>query len=127
MAPLPVVDVCGRRDDTLQLIGPDGRAVTLLPLALTTVLEERAGVYDFQLCQLDDHRLQLRLGPAAVAAGESCRRVLLDYARTQGLGNLRVQLRAAAELPHGRSGKQMRVVAGPSTDSRQAASAASSS
>jgi phenylacetate-CoA ligase len=123
-SPLPVVDVCGRRDDALQMRGPDGRAVTLLPLALTTVLEERAGVYDFQLRQLDDRSLQLRLGPAAAAAGETCRRVLLDFARAQGLGTLRVQWRAAAELPHGRSGKLPRVVACHPPESPQAASAA---
>jgi phenylacetate-coenzyme A ligase PaaK-like adenylate-forming protein len=123
-SPLPVIDVCGRRDDALQLRGADGRAVTLLPLALTTVLEDRAGVYDFQLCQIDERTLQLRLGPAAAAAGETCRRVLLDFARVQGLGALRVQLRAAAELPHGRSGKLMRVVACHATPSRPPASAA---
>lgn len=123
-SPLPVIDVCGRRDDALHLRGPDGRVITLLPLALTTVLEERAGVYDFQLRQVDERTLQLRLGPAAAAAGETGRRALLDFARAQGLGGLRVQLRAAAELPRGRSGKQMRVVACRPSESRLPATAA---
>jgi len=126
-SPLPVVDVCGRRDDALRLRAPDGRTVTLLPLALTTVLEERAGVYDFQLRQLGERSLVLHLGPAAAAAGETCRQVLLDFAHAQGLGTLQVQWRGAAELRHGRSGKQPRVVACSPKDSRQAASAARSS
>ncbi|MGS0758893.1 phenylacetate--CoA ligase family protein, partial [Roseateles sp. GG27B] len=42
---LPVVEVQGRRDDALSVPGLDGHAVTLLPLALSTVLEDGAGLF----------------------------------------------------------------------------------
>ena len=45
---LPVIDVAGRHDDSLKFHGLDGKSVTLLPLALTTVLEEQAGIFNFR-------------------------------------------------------------------------------
>ncbi|HSO44176.1 MAG TPA: phenylacetate--CoA ligase family protein, partial [Rhodoferax sp.] len=58
---LPVIEVLGRRDDAMVMAGRYGQPVTLLPLALTTVLEDEAGVFDFHLCQRDDRTLVLRL------------------------------------------------------------------
>jgi phenylacetate-CoA ligase len=48
-----VIEVQGRRDDTCMLRGRHGHPVALLPLALSTVLEEQAGLFDFQVCQKD--------------------------------------------------------------------------
>ncbi|HSC63690.1 MAG TPA: AMP-binding protein, partial [Caldimonas sp.] len=48
---LPVIDVSGRCDDTLQF-GAGSRAVHVLALAISTVLEEEAGLFDFQLVQV---------------------------------------------------------------------------
>lgn len=73
--------------------GDHGQLVTLRPLALTTVLEEQASVFDFQLRQTSDHTLVLRLGLHGVAAEEAmarCRSVLHSFAASQGLGALRV-------------------------------------
>jgi len=50
-SPLPALHVQGRRDDTVWLQGDDGRGVALLPLAVTTVIEEGSGVWRFQLQQ----------------------------------------------------------------------------
>ena len=47
---LPVIDVSGRCDATLRL-GAARHSVQVLPLALSTVLEEEAGLFDFQLIQ----------------------------------------------------------------------------
>jgi phenylacetate-CoA ligase len=113
---LPVVEVQGRRDDVLVVPGRDGRPVTLLPLALTTLLEDEAGVFDFQLQQLDAGDWRLTLGPGAPRsrmARERCRRVLADFAAAQGAADLRIVTRGAAALPLGRSGKLQRVVAAP--------------
>ena len=52
-SPLPVTEVQGRQDDALLMTVKRGQTVTLLPLALVSVLEEHAGVYDFQLRQKD--------------------------------------------------------------------------
>ena len=50
-SPLPVIRVQGRQDDALHMAGRGGRPVTLLPMALSTVLEDDAGVFDFYLRQ----------------------------------------------------------------------------
>jgi len=111
---LPVIEVQGRRDDPLLMAGLDGHLVTLLPLALTTVLEDDAGVFDFQLRQQDDHTLVLRLDPHgadAAAAAARCRNALEKFAVTQGLTRLRVRTELGRPVTRGRSGKPQRVVA----------------
>lgn len=111
---LPVVEVQGRRDDSLVMAGQDGRPITLLPLALTTVLEEDAGVFDFQLRQQDDHTLVLRLhlhGTDAASSEARCRSALEQFALAQGLVGLRVLTELGQPVPRGRSGKPKRVVA----------------
>ncbi|TXC65352.1 phenylacetate--CoA ligase family protein [Piscinibacter aquaticus] len=60
-SPLPVVEVQGRSDDVLTLKDGRGRVVRLLPLALVSVLEEQAGVFDFQLVQTGPRSLRLDL------------------------------------------------------------------
>lgn len=111
---LPVIEVQGRRDDPLVMAGRDGQPVTLLPMALTTVLEDEAGVFDFQLRQRDDHTLVLGLdlhGPEATAVAARCRAVLKNFAVTQGLGPIHVVVELESALSRGRSGKAQRVVA----------------
>lgn len=111
---LPVIEVRGRRDDPLLMAGQDGRLVTLLPLALTTLLEDDAGVFDFQLRQQDDHTLVLRLDPHgadAPAAAARCRNALEKFAVTQGLARLRVRTELGRPVTRGRSGKPQRIVA----------------
>jgi phenylacetate-CoA ligase len=110
---LPAIEVLGRQDDALQMRGVGGRRVTLLPLALSTVLEEEAGVFDFQVRQIDARTLSLQLGGLAAADPERrrrCHAVLLAFAQAQGVRGLRVVDRAGARLPRGRSGKLCRVV-----------------
>jgi phenylacetate-coenzyme A ligase PaaK-like adenylate-forming protein len=113
---LPVLQVQGRRDDALTLPGRDGRPVTLLPLALSTVLEDQAGVFDFQLRQHAPAACCLLLGPGAAATPAlraRCRQVLGDFAAAQGAAGLRVSVRQVAALPTGTSGKRKRIVALP--------------
>lgn len=111
---LPVIEVLGRRDDALLMAGRTGQAVTLLPMALTTVLEDEAGVFDFHLRQLDDHTLALWL-PLQGAEGEKalarCRLELNKFALAQELQPIRVMGELGQTMPRGRSGKAQRVVA----------------
>ena len=112
---LPVIEVEGRCDDPLVMAGRDGQAVTLLPLALTTVLEDVAGVFDFQLIQRDHHTLVLRLdlsGPQAGTAVARCRAALKSFAATQGLAPIRIVAELGKPVSKGRSGKAQRIVAG---------------
>jgi len=110
---LPVIEVQGRRDDTLLVAGRHGHAVALLPLALSTVLEEEAGLFDFQVCQMDSQTLLLRLpqsgedGRAALARG---RKALQAFARTLGSVALKVKGELGCQVPRGRSGKACRIL-----------------
>jgi len=112
-SPLPVIEVQGRRDDTLHVEGYHGQSVPLLPLAVSTVLEEQAGLFDFQVCQKDARTLQLRLpqsgseGRAALAMG---RKALQEYARAQGSMPLNVKGVLGCQVPRGRSGKSCRIL-----------------
>jgi phenylacetate-coenzyme A ligase PaaK-like adenylate-forming protein len=111
---LPVIDVQGRRDDVLVVAGRHGDPVTLLPLALTTLLEDDAGVFDFQLQQLAGGSWRLTLGPGANAsntAAERCKRVLAEFAVAQGAVKPRIVTHRVDALPQGRSGKVKRIVA----------------
>lgn len=113
-SPLPVIEVQGRQDDPLHMAGHDGRSVTLLPLALSTVLEDEAGVFDFHLRQQDDHTLVLRLaltGEEGQAAMARCCDALKAFAKAQGLPRLRVLQELGVPVPRGRSGKACRIVA----------------
>lgn len=112
-SPLPVIEVLGRGDAPLVMAGRGGRSVTLLPLALTTVLEDQAGVFDFQLRQRDAHTLVLRLdlqGGDGAAAMARCRAALSDFAAVQGLQPIRL-IEELGQVPRGRSGKTCRVLA----------------
>ena len=109
---LPVIEVQGRQDDALHLRGARGQWVTLLPMALSTVLEDEAGVFDFQLCQHDARTLVLRLGAAEEKGGWArCREVLQRYAAQQGATALRLRHDPDTPPQRGRSGKVQRVVA----------------
>lgn len=57
----PAVRVEGRTGDVVSFRAPDGRAVTVLPLALGTVIEETAGVRRFQAIRTGPGTLTVRL------------------------------------------------------------------
>jgi phenylacetate-CoA ligase len=114
---LPAIEVQGRAGDVFTLHDARGHAVHLSPLALTTVLEDEAGLFDFQLRQSSPRRLELDLygrgngdveaRDAAVRAGTVLRRFLGQ----RGLGTTRVQCHSRRQAAtRGRSGKQERVV-----------------
>jgi len=113
-SPLPVISVSGRRDEPLVLRGRRGVPVTLLPMALSTVIEDEAGVFDFQIEQIDAQRLVLRLplaGEAADAAFARCRAAIQAWALRQGVEGLELREEAACPVPRGASGKAHRIVA----------------
>lgn len=113
---LPRIDVQGRVDDTLRLVAPDGRAVCVLPLAISTVLEDEAGLFDFQLVQQGPRELLLRTGMCGPAARQQ-----LQYARTilgaflagQGVPGVRIRCHCNEAGHVGRSGKVQRILASP--------------
>jgi len=111
---LPVIEVEGRCEDTLRL-GDDGAgSVQLLPLALTTVIEDGAGLFDFQLVQQGPRDLLMRTGLQGVEAEVALRkahRALSDFLRSQGVTGVQIECHAGEPGRAGRSGKVPRVVA----------------
>jgi putative adenylate-forming enzyme len=95
-SPLPAIQVEGRRDDIVSLTGADGRVVRLLPLALSTVVEEAAGLHRFQILQTAADSLALRLDPDEAAdphaAWAAASRGLREYLARQSLANVTVAL-----------------------------------
>ncbi len=109
---LPIVEVHGRDDETLGVDVRAGERVHLAPLALVTVLEDEARVFDFELCQTAPATLRLTLygcdaRPERVAAA---RTALQGWLRQQGLGAVRLQCGVCTDgEARGRSGKRLRV------------------
>ena len=114
-SPLPTMEVGGRRDDVLRVpsLRRKGETVSLLPMALCTVVEEQCGLFDFQLQQRDTHTLVLRVpheGDEARAVIDRCRDALQDFATAQGAEPIRVLGEAGVVVPRGRSGKACRML-----------------
>lgn len=110
---LPVIEVNGRCDDTLQLGTRGSHVVRVLPLALSTVLEEDAGLFDFQLVQKGERELSLSTaarGKAASASLQRGRSVLGAFLREQGAGAIRIRCCSGQAPRLGRSGKLQRVI-----------------
>lgn len=106
---LPALRVEGRCDDTLRLEREDGGIERVAPLALCTVIEERAGVYHFQIVQEGGRRLVLHVdghGPQAAHHAERC---LNEYLAELGAGDVSVRVDPSPPLPEARSGKLRRV------------------
>jgi phenylacetate-CoA ligase len=112
-SPLPAIRVEGRCDDVIALNDAAGRQVKLVPLALTTVLEDHAGVFRFQLLQASETGLILHLDPHVGDADtvQRCRQTLGRFLRTQGLPNVRLDIEQRTLQRHPVSGKLRRVVA----------------
>ena len=114
---LPVIEVQGRSDDPLLLRAPGRREVRVLPLALTTVLEDEAGLFDFQLEQQGPHDLRLQTpmkGEPAEASLRRSRTVLQAFLALQGVPGVRIHCRSGQPSRRGRSGKIQRII-GPTS------------
>lgn len=113
---LPVIEVQGRSADTLTLRDTHDRAVTILPLALETAIEEGAQVTQFQVIGRRGGDLELRFEAAVPdprAAFAGCHAAIDDFLRQHGVAPTRVRYSRAAPR-HGRcSGKLQRVISAP--------------
>ncbi|MES2090994.1 MAG: AMP-binding protein [Pseudomonadota bacterium] len=111
---LPVIEVQGRSDDTLRLGRPGEKAVSVLPLAFSTVLEEGAGLFDFQIVQQGPSELLLSTGmrgEAAIGIVQRAGVVLAAFLAQQGLPDVTIHCLSDHPARQGRSGKIQRVVA----------------
>lgn len=110
----PAFTVEGRCDDTLRLRDAQDREVRLLPMALTTALEEGADIHRFQVVQTEARALVLRLDldresdPRSVS--DRATQVLAHYLRSQGLDQVRLQVEHDPLACDERSGKLRQVL-----------------
>jgi phenylacetate-CoA ligase len=85
--------------------------VKLLPLAVTTVLEDEADVYRFQLCQSGATALTLHLDSLSDYTGSRCREALEQFLYTHGLPNVQLAIQEHPLQRSPVSGKLQRIVA----------------
>ncbi|MBK6470092.1 MAG: phenylacetate--CoA ligase family protein [Betaproteobacteria bacterium] len=125
----PAIEVQGRADDTLVLPAAGGRRAVLLPLALETVIEEAGGVTQFQLLQLNDHTLELRLAPGSpgsplaadpAAACARCTAALQNFLQQHGVQGVHILRGHQGPCADALSGKLRRVIALPGSPSTPA-------
>ena len=112
-SPLPVIEVRGRSDDTLHIRARSGDELQLLPLALSTVIEEGADLYDFQLVQRGPSELSLSTAGHGAEASRSVQRarsVLAAFLHDQGAADVDIQCHCGRAPRVERSGKRQRVI-----------------
>ena len=110
---LPLIEVDGRDDDTLRLGDAPATSVSVLSLALSTVLEEETGLFDFQLVQQGPCELLLRTGlrgKDAISTLQRAQAALMAFLASQGVGHVQVHCRSGEPGRRGRSGKVQRVM-----------------
>ena len=108
-SPLPAIRLEGRSDAPLEMRTARGTRVRLVPLALSTVVEEAAGERRFQIVQTGDESIRVRFdaGDAAERArvwGKASR-ALEGYLASQSLANVAVALDRRPPRLDERSGK----------------------
>jgi phenylacetate-coenzyme A ligase PaaK-like adenylate-forming protein len=107
---LPAIQVQGRCDDILRFAARGRPPVRVLPLVLTTVLEEQARVREFQAIQHAARRLEIRLGAADRDAGARVRAALGAYLAAQGVTRVTIDVNGEPPMASARSGKLRRVL-----------------
>jgi hypothetical protein len=109
----PAIRVEGRCDDIVRLCSGAASQVTLLPLALTMVLEDEASVHQFQLVQVSPTALVLRLDPKITGSDAigRCRDSLGHYLQGQGVPNVTLNVERSRLQRRPVNGKLRRVVA----------------
>jgi phenylacetate-coenzyme A ligase PaaK-like adenylate-forming protein len=111
--PLPALRVEGRHDDVLQLPSAGGKPITIVPLAIESVIEDRAGVHQFQLEQRPGNTLSIRLNAPPQRtpndAWRSVRRCLREFLDAHGAHATRIVFDPAAPIANRASGKLRRV------------------
>jgi phenylacetate-CoA ligase len=113
---LPSIEVAGRNDDMMWLGAPGQAAVCVLPLAISSVLDDEVGLSDFQLVQQGPQDVLLRTGMRGQVSAETLRRAnqaLAAFFERLGVHGMRIHCRSGEPAQTGASGKQPRVIALP--------------
>jgi phenylacetate-coenzyme A ligase PaaK-like adenylate-forming protein len=116
-SPFPVLRLEGRADEVIRLQRADGQSVDLLPVALTTLIEECVASRPFQVVRTGANMLNLRIEGTGEDDGgalwnRACR-ALREYLEAQDLSNVSIQRDARPVAVNARSGKLQRIVSRP--------------
>jgi phenylacetate-coenzyme A ligase PaaK-like adenylate-forming protein len=112
-SPLPVVDVRGRCDEPLRVSARSGGELSIVPLAICTVLEEEAGLFDFQVIQQRPGELSLSTPERGIEGRrrlQRAREALDAFLSGQGAGHVRIHCSNGRAPRRSRSGKLQRIV-----------------
>lgn len=101
----PRVRVDGRRDEILRFADAKGERIPVMPLALSTAIEEGAGVHRFQVEQTGPRRAHLRVEGGGEKTLAKARKALVAWLETQGLPGIAVTAQAGRLAAHPVSGK----------------------
>ena len=111
---LPTVQVEGRTNDVLTFESRDHQSISVLPLALASVIEETPGVHRFQAIGTGPTSLSLRLetepGAAADAVWQDLDQRIEGFLTELGVAGVSIEHSADAPQPDPRSGKLRQVV-----------------
>ena len=111
-SPFPAVTIEGRSGDLVSFGAPDGRTVTVVPLALGTVIEGTAGVRRFQAIRTGPQTLRLRLEVSPGADRAQVQKAVEDrlgsFFAAQGAGPVTIE--HAEEPPRTDRGGKFRQV-----------------
>lgn len=113
---LPCIEVAGRNDEMMWLGGPGQAAVCVLPLAISSVLDDEVGLSDFQLVQQGPQDLLLRTGMRGQVSADTLKRAnlaLVAFFERMGVQGVRIHCRSGEPAQTGASGKLPRVMALP--------------
>jgi len=113
-SPMPALEVQGRCDEILRLPGRDGTPRHVLPMALTTVIEEASDVHRFQVVHDGGRTLRLRMphGPsdARTRAFDDAARATARFLADQGCESIDVLLDPREPTLDPRTGKLRQVI-----------------
>ena len=110
---LPTIHLRGRGDDVLKFKDGKGRYVEILPLAITTVLEQEVGIFDFQITQDGSNSLRINLAMTRHDGRplmQRCKKALANYLNSQAVSSVEIKEIYDAPFIYGRSGKIKRVL-----------------
>lgn len=98
---LPSITVEGRDDDILRFTDIHGHGISIMPMALWSVIKDTPGVYRFQAIQTAPEQLKVRLQTKITSdeaqVWELVNQRAQNYLASQGLSNVRIV--SAQELP----------------------------
>jgi len=113
---LPCIDVLGRADDLIKVPSDDGAVISILPLALTTVIEEATDIFDFQIVQKNVNTLIVKLPPRTCIGGDvagdmnKCVEAIKSFLKAQGATHVHLVKEPNSQMTFEKSGKLKRVL-----------------